>query len=144
MTRQEEVAGIWPVMKAFSEGVTVQHWNPQISAWVDNIYPSFDCALKWRVKPVGKTLRPWRPEEVPVGALLRQKNTPSRQVVILQVSKSVSIAGAAVILSSPLMNERDHHYFLEDLFTYHGGHNGDRCEYSTDQGKTWKPCGVEE
>ena len=61
------------------------------------------------------TLRPWTADEVPLGAWMRFKILPSTRLIISSVTSSI-----------------DFKQWLEDR------------EHSTDGGKTWLPCGVEE
>lgn len=82
-----------------------------------------------RIKPEAK-LRPWKPEEVPVGALTRG---------IGKVGFAIMIVG---------------HTPYGIVFHFHNEEKSEavmpfteameKLEHSTDGGKTWKPCGVEE
>lgn len=70
-------------------------------------------------------LRPWKPEEVPVGATLKTKDTGSRWLLIgINNYAEVSIAGNSVTRSLS---------HLLECYTH-----------SLDGGKTWLPCGVME
>ena len=111
--------------KAWKRGDKTQYWSSADGMWLDgpaSIWPNTII----RRKPAPK-LRPWKPEEVPVGSLLRFKANPENRVLITGVDQT-KIYGA---------------------FTY-TLHRGcfDRVladyEHSTDNGKTWHPCGVEE
>jgi hypothetical protein len=88
--------------------------------------------LQYRIKPEPK-YRPWTAEEVPVGALLRRLFQPNKITVILGTTQQELILSGLPPACS---------LFISDLFTYHGGHSGDRVEHSLDHGKTWLPCGV--
>jgi len=115
--------------------------------WVDYVigkhadiwYPSDQFDL-YRQKHT-PTLRPWRPEEVPVGALLRRRFKPNNIVVILA-------ANTVGTFPSVIVDRQNFDgitaLYLGDLLSYHGGHNGDAMEHSLDHGKTWLPCGVTE
>lgn len=105
--------------------------------WTDIVSPSWLDGPEYRIKPTSK-YRAWKPEEVPVGALIRTKFKPELIAVILRVTITDRI-GPKVILNQNYPNISD---YINDLFTYHGGYNGDAAEYSLDQGKTWLPCGV--
>lgn len=99
----------------------------------------------YRRKPE-KKWRAWKnASEVPVGALIkRKKQSPLRApAVILGVDVSFSIIGPVAIISQPMLDGVHYHYFLEDLASYHGD-GDDQNIHSTDHGKTWHPCGVEE
>ena len=75
-------------------------------------------------EPPAKRYRPWTPEEVPFGALLRTKGG---HVIHMIVAFSTA---------------------LKEVYAGHGW-KGDveycleHVEHSTDGGKTWLPCGVE-
>jgi len=60
------------------------------------------------------TLRPWTADEVPLGAWMKYKHQDCRCLI--------------VDACDPKTRTRWFH----------------QCEHSTDGGKTWKPCGVEE
>jgi hypothetical protein len=81
-----------------------------------------------RLKPQPK-LRPWRAEEVPVGALIRKG--------------PLGGAKTAMILS---VSEKGKLFFIdENQITYNYLDAGIMsCEHSLDHGKTWLPCGVME
>ena len=48
---KEQAGKIWPVMKAFAEGKSVQYKYRKTGKWHDSISPSFDELIEWRVKP---------------------------------------------------------------------------------------------
>ena len=77
-------------------------------------------------KPKEKKLRPWKPEEVPVGAQVKKESNPSLRMLIVCAWDF----GIRLIDGGALPIAR--HDQLFDGFTH-----------STDGGKTWKPCGVE-
>ncbi len=83
--------------------------------------------LQWRPAPTSK-LRPWRPEDVPVGALVRTLRTgaPFRWMIVASCSDGVTTCGGTTCRTES----------AQFMF--------DACEHSTDGGKTWKPCGVME
>jgi len=91
-------------------------------------HPSFmNERCYWRPAPTPK-LRPWKPEEVPVGALTKTlgKGNEFRWLIVASCSDGVTHCGGTACRSDSVQ------YMLE------------RCEHSTDGGKTWKPCGVME
>jgi hypothetical protein len=71
-----------------------------------------------------KRLRPWKPEEVPLNAVFRKKNTSKYCVCTYS-----EINESFVIIAGYIFRHAD-------LFDSH--------EHSTDGGKTWNRCGVEE
>jgi hypothetical protein len=98
-----------------------------------NASPDFNSKLEdYRIKPEPK-LRPWKPEEVPVaGFLIRFEKESTISASYLVIARDLH----GVIVSNtssfePSLSKYSH----EKLLTY---------EYSTDHGKTWLPCGVEE
>lgn len=114
----------------------VQWFNPN-NGWqswpMDLSYVNFAAASKEspiRRKPQPK-LRPFKPEEVPVGALARCKTWfPEVRVVILAVnSEGITIADCS---TSPRLFRIDF-VKLQSLWSY-----------STDNGKSWCPFEVEE
>lgn len=116
-----------PLIQALHEGKTIQT-NEGYGIWYDLENVSFSYPpSSYRIKPEPK-LRPWKPEEVPVGAQIRQKGFNSR-VLIFGVDEN---SGDALIFCSGKIDWATAKYLLE------------KDEHSTDNGKTWKPCGVEE
>lgn len=122
-----------PLIQALAEGKTIQvlevfnfspYWK-DLDEFVFNKSPD-----NYRIKPEA-TLRPWRPEEVPVGALYRAKNSTGYCAMITgyspsNIHSSVEDAGPCDNGWVP---------FAYCLDTY---------EHSLDHGKTWQPCGVYE
>ena len=90
--------------------------------------------LPHRPKPKEKKLRPWKPEEVPVGALVRRIGINDTRALILGLDEVDGRLDAGILW--PGRNGIQ----IRDSF--------EACllinEHSTDGGKTWKPCGVEE
>ena len=115
-----------PLIQAAAEGKTIQ-WSDNCGAWSD-YKPNDPCWFsdepsEYRIKPEPK-LRAWRPDDVPVGALWRPKGDNSNRSVIASINSGDVFIG-------------DNWASIVGLFD-----DGD--EHSTDGGKTWKPCGVEE
>ena len=109
------------VMIAWAAGKSLQYRRRDQSKWHDIEPDCIGTILSWdwdefeyRVKPMPK-LRPWTADEVPLGAWMRFKRNPQDRVLIGWVSVQAD----------------------RDLWL-------DEREYSTDDGKTWLPCGVEE
>lgn len=116
------------VMQAAKDGKAIEwrrgignsDWECSTPAWNWNV-------CDYRIKPEPK-LRPWKPEEVPVGALVRRKCYRFAHNLIISRDDGGAFG------------------FIEDntgLKWIDKGLHGD-FEFSTDGGKTWKPCGVEE
>jgi hypothetical protein len=121
-----------PFIQAAAEGKTIQRWDG--STWADwlpdeNIEFS-DPPEKYRIKPSPK-LRPWKPEEVPVGCLLKDK---SLDFSLESISVLLCRRGAWCHYMDHMSAKMtaDTTEALLKKFTH-----------SIDGGKTWKPCGVE-
>jgi hypothetical protein len=123
MTR-ERAKELLPIIQAYAEGKDVQVFDG--CQWHDLSKPSpaFE-GLEYRIKPEPK-LRPWKPEEVPVGALIRHKATWSgiRMMIVCAWNNGIKAhdSGDGIQLS-----------FGGALESY---------EHSTDGGKTYLPCGI--
>lgn len=128
-----EIKKYLPLIQALAEGKKVEYRVAPDEPWFDmtkeplpDWFRNDQKDYEWRIKPESK-LRPWRPEEVPVGALIRGTIGGMLTSMILAVdSEKVYFAG----LSGITFN------FID------AGMMG--CSYSTDAGKTWKQCGVYE
>lgn len=136
MTKQK--AKEWLIfIQAWVDGKVVQCLRPDSSSsWHDiddintNWFTDADAANNWqfRIKPTPQ-YRPWKPEEVPVGALLRFKNsTYPRYTLCGQYSTGEPTLSYPSIEHVPISFEQ----YLESW------------EYSLDHGKTWLTCGVSE
>lgn len=126
MTR-ERAKELLPIIQAYSEGKEIEASNKNgcVSAWEHTNSPSWREDFDYRIKQEPK-LRPWKPEEVPVGACLKSKTTGERTLILANWWNKIQISAAKS---------------LNDLSTEEVlGH----WEYSTDNGKTWHPCGIME
>lgn len=117
-------------VQAWIDGKPIQHKMPgPLSQWttVELTDPNFNNpSCFWRPAPEPR-LRPWKPEEVPVGALIRGK--------MFSIEHRWMIVGwniATLITSNPALGSLHFDTCLHDY------------EHSTDGGKTWAPCGVME
>lgn len=85
-------------------------------------FPNYD----YRIAPT-PVLRPWKPEEVPVGAQVRAKDASWTCLIIGKNCDD---------FCTPIFNDKNEcHSFREAL---------EDMEHSLDNGKTWLPCGVME
>ncbi len=126
----KQIKEMLPVLQAFADGKQIQ-FRHKGKDWRDGDSFGFYEDADYRIKPQ-PTLRPWKPEEVPIGALIRG-----------------SCYGVRVILGYGRTATGVHDYVL-----YVGGESnvtGDglqvcfECrEHSLDLGVTWLPCGVME
>lgn len=116
-------------VQAFADGkpIHVEYYGKSDWTPFDSNFPEFQSPKwGWRPAPEPK-LRPWNPEEVPVGALTRSLSSvnarnPSRQIITGENGVMAFVCGSPVSLQQ-LLESR---------------------EYSLDGGKTWLPCGVME
>lgn len=120
--RELEANGVLP---AWREGRKIQVQVGNGMPWEDYRVgcPNFSCA-NWRVAPEPK-LRPWRLEEVPVGAVLRTKTLNSRWLL-----SGINNVGEIFIAEDDRWRTAE--YLLHEY------------KHSLDNGKTWHPCGVME
>lgn len=94
MTRQEWKERL-PIIQAFAEGKRVQEENVA-EGWVDLEDPEFHRPIHfYRIAPE-PTYRPWRPEEVPVGAVVRHEKSGERALITAAGADGVRV-GAAFI-----------------------------------------------
>lgn len=116
-----------PLIQAFAEGKCVQNVSMNGKEWITMTTLHFQASVdSYRIAPEPK-LRPWKPEEVPVGAWLKHSGNPTNWRGIIIASK-----GTAILVPSEanIMWED-----VDDIGCY---------LHSTDGGKTWHPCGVME
>ena len=94
------------------------------ATWSCNLFGRECGTFSFRLapKPPAKRFRPWTPEEIPIGALIRSKKHQWRSLVL----------GA---LSTGYIQIHDGGFAPDFALENH--------EHSTDGGKTWAPCGVE-
>lgn len=122
----ERAKELLPVFTAFAEGKTIEacvnRFDCLGSKWIEAPDPSWNMFHSYRVKPTTTAkLRAWKPEEVPVGAVLRQKaNHANKSIISGMVNRKCFIG----VWDCPTL------FMAED------------CEHSIDGGKTWLPCGV--
>lgn len=129
MTR--ESAKKWlTTIAAYAEGETVQFKFKEGKEWNDFTFgePKFDEKFDYRIKPT-PTYRPWKPEEVPVGALIRT-NSKTQEFIIMGRNSNVRSNGYVEISRVNVV-----------LGGWQSFDSAD-CEYSLDHSKTWLPCGV--
>lgn len=82
MTR-EEAKELAKVMLAWADGATVQYQRENTGKWVDvfNNDPTWAADVNtYRIKPEPE-LRPWTRDEVPVGEVVRHKDSGNRYVI---------------------------------------------------------------
>ena len=102
------------VMQGFVDGKEVQYKLPD-SKWPPTDNPAWNWfSNEYRIKPT-TVLHPWTADEVPLGAWMRHKQDLSHRWVVTDTG-----------------DELWRQAWFED------------SEHSTDNGKTWLPCGVME
>lgn len=113
MTREQTIEAI-RVMQAYVDGKGVEYEHPN-GIWMLTPTPCWNWnSGEYRIKPT-PVLRPWTPDEVPLGAWVLEKANRERRWLITDVHDQE---------------------FRSDLLKLY--------EHSTDGGKTWLPCGVVE
>jgi hypothetical protein len=113
--------------QAHKEGKVIQFkYKTKPDSWKDASTPMWDSLLDYRIKPYSP-LRPWKPEEVPVGALIRGKYQLDTRTTILAVWFDV--------ITIPLREKLSYLQLDEALGNW---------VHSLDHGKTWLPCGLME
>lgn len=135
---REEAKQIAPVMAAWGNGAQVQTKLKGQDKWTD--FAAFDYVqtfdtdgfannkYEYRIKPT-PTYRPWKPEEVPLGAQVKLKSfgCETRWLITAFWNNRVRLNGG----------NREEDTWSADLMLRD-------YEHSLDQGKTWLPCGVQE
>lgn len=140
MTPQELYKENLPAIIAFSEGkeIEVKYRNNPTDKWESYMGGNpifYTDAHEWRpAKP--KQLRPWKPEEVPVGAITRVKGDTSSKQMILWASSDGDSNVEVCLSSTKGLRGFGMDMSLATLLNVY--------EHSTDKGVTWLPCGVEE
>jgi len=114
MNLEETIEAI-RVMDAWVEGKSIECAERNNLKWGDTFSPVWNWNVyTYRIKATSK-LRPWTDDEVPLGAWIRKPINPANRWVITYTANEL---------------------VRSDWFNDH--------EHSTDNGVTWKPCGVEE
>jgi len=121
MTR-EQAKQLLPIIQAFAEGKTIEYRKDPSDDWGSLTSYNFNDPLGcYRIKPEPK-LRPWTKQEVPLGCWVRYRGGDATEILARVNCKGCGIFGASMAFS-----------FMLEYY-----------EHSTDQGKTWLPCGVVE
>lgn len=113
------------VMAAALHGAAIEFKTKSRDLWIDSTgYHTLGWNWEecdYRIKPT-RTFRPWKPEEVPVGAMVRHIGKSAKAIITSNVEfQLLSVMGP---------------FSFKDMLS--------QMEHSTDGGKTWHPCGVEE
>jgi hypothetical protein len=114
---KEKAKQLIPLLQAYTEGKTIQYKD--YNRWVDVGEPAFDKHSEYRIKPELK-YRPWTFEEAPLLVIFKTKYCDGR-FIFNNVSESGYLYKNTTY---------DFERMLEDFL------------YSSDNGKTWLPCGT--
>lgn len=123
-----------PFVQALAEGKTIQ-MSATNGGWQDMDNEEFVFEPKrYRIKP-DKTLRPWLPLEVPVGALIRYSaasglSNPGSMCLILGYISDADLIYDASMITNPTHGRYTRAYAAAS------------AEHSIDGGVTWLPCGI--
>ncbi len=117
------------IMLAYANGAEIEVRMGMNDSWTTLYTPAFEQSnlLEYRIKPE-KKYRPWKPEEVPVGAMIHWNSSTKHTYLIYS---HYSDEGKVGIFKRDGIKT----YEYETLFKY--------CSWSRD-GKTWQPCGVKQ
>lgn len=129
MTR-ERLIELWPVIEAFKDGKEIQCdgiYNVDNRIWTSAGNPTWSDTLAYRIKPT-PNIRAWTAKDVPAGCKIHFKGSECWLAPLE--------AGFEAIYFCDLANKSMRAVSYETLL------NG--YEHSTDNGATWKPCGVEQ
>lgn len=127
-----EASKYLPLIQAAAEGKAIQYKSKIDGSWIDKTrldddeWPNPD--YEYRIKPEPK-LRPWKPEEVPVGAWIRSASRLSENACALICSRGNGGIGS---------------FSFQEIVAIQFEEALHDCEYSIDGGKTWLKCGIEE
>jgi len=81
-----------PIMTAFAQGKEIEVRRGARAEWCATDYVRFVDDYEYRIKPEPK-LRPWKPEEVPVGTAIRFKANSGWRCLIVSAYNSRVIVG---------------------------------------------------
>ncbi len=127
--RRENWVKMLPILQAWIDGKTIEvkegdTWKDFATPTTTGLTLAFECNPEsFRIKPEPK-LRPWKPEEVPVGAVIRHKQLRKMEVIVSALDGGLCIW--------------QHHSITFEVAL--------KCfEWALlYRDHTWKPCGVEE
>lgn len=131
MTPREYAKANRHIGEAWEDGKTIEYFDDRDNKWIDwtkSMRPVF-CASapRWRIKPepTAPKFRPWKPEEVPFGAVIRpRKGLKYRALLVHAYSTPDFLTGSGT---------KSHNSDLID-FEYKWPHEPETA---------WRPCGVE-
>jgi hypothetical protein len=87
--KQDFAKKMWPIMKAYAEGKTIQTKTKESDVWGDFPEPNFDSEnLEYRIKLKPKFV-PFTFEDNLVGKVIVRKRFSSREMITVQTSSDV-------------------------------------------------------
>jgi hypothetical protein len=136
MTPREHSKALRAVRQAWEDGKEIEFNNKHDeSGWL--LYKGeapdwYNKAIEWRVKAEPK-LRPWRTEEVPVGALYRNKNSKNRSLIVAGIDHHrFPIRVIGQLKDTEIAGDR-----LDTAFANR------EWKWPHEPETAWRPCGVE-
>lgn len=125
MTPNERLKMLLPVITAFANDKDIQVQESNGTWTTFKGVPDFWFEKwNWRIKPE-PSHRPWKPEEVPVGAFIRPKYITHTDVFMIIGRSCEQIYTSGTYYSN-----------IKTVIAFQ------KYEHSTDNGKTWHPCGI--
>lgn len=120
------------IFQALGDGKQIQVSSREGNDWADvtniSLQDLFDYPERFRIKPPASILRPWKPEEVPVGALIKWGGKQRCLILGITEDRLVWITASVTELKDSVQPY--------PLYVFND------ATYSLDHGKTWLPCGV--
>ena len=135
MTR-EEARKAAEVMLAYADGKEIEFKTNHKDGWSSLssnnkvLFNWFVCNYRIKSAKSEPKLRPWKPEEVPVGAWIRAKNEAT--IKYNYFTTIIGVTSTDIVMAEETFEDM-FDSFEKALTT---------SEYSIDKGKTWHPCGV--
>lgn len=122
----QHVAAFWDGRLEVNRSTTTEpNWCPA------TLPPELELREFFRIKPEPK-LRPWKMDEVPLDCWVRTAGENCAIFKILACQPMGIVSANSFADNNSALILRSFEFALKNI------------EHSTDGGKTWKPCGVEE
>ena len=140
MTPREHSKSLRAVREAWEDGTEIEFNNKHdASGWL--LYKGespdwYNKAIEWRVK-AEPTYRQWFSNEIPVGAVIRNKTIGNYRAIIIAVwddGQIIRIANNVIDQCAPTLLRED----AGKMFTHR------EWKWPHEPETAWRPCGVEE